>query len=160
MSQQVTTRSFLERLAILEERVEAQARTGWQRDELPFYPTSLHSMPYEDSTTFEIVWETILTPRSASLQLGLVTIGDQVAAVNTGGEWQVVLNDVTVALSGTIAATFSYQLPTGVISLAPYQGASQLKVQIKARRTSGATTGGKFGAGGAVAIAPRYARLI
>lgn len=160
MAQQITAVSFLERLAVLEEQVAVMRRTGWERDELPFYPTSLHSMPYEDSTTFAIVWETILTPRTATLSLSLVTIGDQVSAVNTGGEWQVVLDDSAVVLSGTVAPTFSYQFATGVVDLAPYQGASQLKVQIKARRTSGSTTGGKFGSGGAVAVAPRYARLL
>lgn len=160
MPQQITNRSFLERLAVLEEQMAVQRRRGWQPDELPFYPTSSRSMPYDDSTTLTTVWETILTPRSAILSLGLVMIGDQVSGVNTGGDWQVVLDDTAVALSGTIAPLFAFQFATGAMDLAPYKGASQLKVQIKARRTSGATTGGKFGAGGAVAVAPRYARLL
>ncbi|MEV6313355.1 hypothetical protein AB0M10_32800 [Streptomyces sp. NPDC051840] len=149
-----------DRLARLERQVAELQRTGWERDELPFYPTSLRSMPYEDSTTFTSVWETILAPRTATLAVGLVTIGDQVSSTSTGGEWQVVLNDSTVALSGTIAATFSYEFPAGVIDLLPYRGAPTVKVQIKARRTSGATTGGKWGTGGAVAVSPRYAQLL
>ena len=160
MPQQITSASFLERLAVLEEQVAALRRTGRERDELPLYPTSLRSMPYEDGGTLVTVWETILVPRTATLSLGLVMIGDQVAGTNSGGEWSVVLDDTTTVMSGTITATFSFQFATGVIDLTPYQGLSQLKVQIKARRTSGATTGGRYGTGGAVAIAPRYAQLL
>lgn len=131
----------------------ALQRAGVVRDELPFYPTSARSMPYEDSTSFVTVWETILSPRTASLSLGVVTIGDQVGGVNSGGQWQVVLADVTVVMSGVIAATHAYQFADGLVDLLPYRTQSQLKVQIKVRRTSGAATG-------AVAVAPRYARLI
>lgn len=160
MPQRVPSPDVLSRLAHAEEAIATLQRTGWERDELPFYPTSLKTMAYEDSTTLVSLWETILTPRTASLSLGLVMIGDQVSAVNTGGDWQVVLNDVDVAMSGTIAATFSYQFAAQVIDLTPYRGLSQLKVQLKARRTSGSSTGGKFGGGGSIAIAPRYARLL
>lgn len=160
MPQRVPAPDVLSRLARMEEAVAVLQRTGWERDELPFYPTSLKTMPYEDSTTLVAMWETILTPRTASLSLGLVMIGDQVSATNTGGAWEVVFNDSTTVMSGTIAATFSYQFAAQVIDLTPYRGASQLKVQLKARRTSGATTGGKYGGGGSVAVAPRYARLL
>ena len=125
---------FLQRLAELEDTVAALQRAGWERDELPFYPTSLHTFVYEDSTSFATLWETILSPRTAQLSLGLVFIGDQVSSVNTGGEWQVVFNDSTVVASGT--------------------------VQIQVRRTSGTNTGGKFGGGGSIGGAPRYARLL
>lgn len=153
MPQQITTRSFPERLAVLEEQVALLRRSGWVRDELPFYPTSATSMPYEGSSTFQTVWETVLSPRTAALSLGLVTIGNQVSGVNTGGQWQVVFNDVTVVMSGTIAPLFSYEFAAASIDLTPYRGQASLKVQLKARRTSGAATG-------AVAVSPRYARLI
>ena len=153
MAQRVPSPDVLDRLARLEGEVAQLRRTGWERDELPFYPTSLRSMPYEDSATFAVVWETILSPRTGSLSLGLVTIGNVVGGVNTGGEWQVVLADSTVVMSGTIAATFSYEFAAATIDLTPYRGQFALKVQIKARRTSGAATG-------AVAVAPRYARLL
>ncbi|MFD9752676.1 hypothetical protein [[Kitasatospora] papulosa] len=160
MPQQITTQSFLERLAVLEDQVAQLRRSGQERDEVPFYPTSMRTMPYEDSTTLTTLSEVIITPRTASLSLGLVLIGDQVSSTNTGGEWAVVLNDVDTVMSGTIAATFSYQFAAQVIDLTPYRGTQQLKIQLKARRTSGATTGGKFGGGGSVSISPRYARLI
>lgn len=151
---------FLQRLAVLEEQVADLRRTGWERDELPFYPTSLHGMVYEDQTTFTTLWETILTPRSASLALGLVLIGDVVSTTNTGGEWQVVFDDTTVAANGTVPATFSYVFPALTLDLTPYRAASQLKVRFQVRRTSGATTGGRYGGGGSIGGSPRYARLL
>ncbi|MFJ6319713.1 hypothetical protein ACIQJW_26885 [Streptomyces californicus] len=160
MPQQIAPISLLERLAVLEEQVAVLRRTGWQRAELPFYPTSADSMPYDDSTTLLTMWETILTPRTATLSLGLVMIGDQVSGTNTGGEYAVVVNDTTTVMSGVVTATYSYQFAAGVIDLTPYRGTAQLKVQIKVRRTNGATTGGRFGGGGAIAIAPRYAQLL
>ncbi|MFF1839967.1 hypothetical protein ACFVXE_38355 [Streptomyces sp. NPDC058231] len=160
MPQHATSPDFLQRLAELEDQVAQLRRTGWERDELPFYPTSLHTMPYEDNTAFTTVWETILAPRTASLSVGLVTIGDVVGTTNTGGAWQVVMAQTDIVMSGSVAATFSYQFAAQVIDLTPYRALSELKVQLQVRRTAGATTGGKFGTGGAIGIAPRYARLI
>ncbi|MFC9752976.1 hypothetical protein [Streptomyces sp. NPDC056921] len=160
MPQRATTPSFLERLAVLEEQVATLRRTGWERDELPFYPTSMRAMPYDDAGAFTSVWESVLTPRTASLSLGLVFIGDQVSGTNTGGAWQVVLAESTTVMSGSVAATFSYQFAAQVIDLTPYRALTELKIQIQVRRTSGATTGGKFGGGGAIGMSPRYARLL
>jgi hypothetical protein len=151
---------FLQRLAELEETVAALQRAGWERDELPFYPTSLRTFVYEDTTSFSTLWETVLSPRTATLSLGLVFIGDQVSGVSTGGEWQVVFNDSTVVASGSVPATFSYVLPSLTLDLTPYRATSQLKVQIQVRRTAGATTGGRSGNGGSIGGAPRYARLL
>ncbi|MER6103628.1 hypothetical protein ABT115_15220 [Streptomyces sp. NPDC001832] len=160
MPQYPTTPDFLQRLAELEEQVAQLRRTGWERDELPFYPTSMRTMPYEDATGFTSVWETVLAPRTASLSLGLVFIGDQVGTTKTGGEWQVVLAESAIVMSGTITATFSYQFAAASIDLTPYRARTELKAQIQVRRTVGATTGGKFGAGGAIGMAPRYARIL
>lgn len=159
MPQQPGTASFLERIAVLEEQVAALRRTGWERDEVPFYSTTLRGMAYEDSTTFTTVWESIITPRTATLSMGIVAIGDVVVTTNTGGSWQVLAGS-DVVMSGNVPATYSYQFGTAVISLAPYQTLPELKLQIQTRRTSGATTGGKFGGGGAIGIAARYARLL
>ncbi|MEE4491622.1 hypothetical protein [Streptomyces sp. BE230] len=159
MAQQPGTPSFLERLSVLEEQVALLRRTGWERAELPFYPTSLTTLPYTDATTFATTWETILTPRTATLSLGIVAIGDVVGTTNTGGGWQV-LAGTDVVMSGSVPPSFSFQFGAAVISLAPYQQLTELKIQIQARRTSGATTGGRFGAGGSIGIAPRYARLL
>ncbi|MGW1433375.1 hypothetical protein ACWD6K_32745 [Streptomyces sp. NPDC002431] len=160
MPQYTQTPDVLQRLAELEAQVAQLRRTGWERDELPLYPTSMRSMPYEDSTSFTSVWESIFTPRTATLSLGLVFIGDQVGTTNSGGAWQVVLAESAVVMSGTIAASFSYQFAAAVIDLTPYRTAADLKVQIQTRRTSGATTGGKFGGGGSIGMGIRYARLL
>lgn len=160
MPKVVKTADFLQRLVVVEEQVAAMRRAGWERDEVPFYPTSQHTFVYEDGTSFTTLWETILSPRTATLSLGLVFFGDQVSATNTGGEWQVVFNDSTVAASGSVPATFSYVFPALTLDLTPYRAASQLKVQIQVRHTSGATTGGKYGGGGSIGGAPRYARLL
>ncbi|MET9098290.1 hypothetical protein [Streptomyces antibioticus] len=160
MPKTLTVPDLLKRINALEGAVASLQRAGWERDELPFYPTSLHSMAYDDDTSFVSLWETILTPRTATLALGLVLIGDQVAAVNTGGDWRVQFNDSVVVASGSVPATFSYTFPALSLDLTPYRTASQLKVQVQVRRTAGATTGGKFGAGGSIGGAPTYARLL
>lgn len=136
-----------------------QRRQASRSDELPFFPTNSQTMPYQSDTAFTTAWETILTPRTATLSLGLVFIGDQVSGVNTGGAWQVLL-DAAVVMSGTITATFSYQFAAAFLDLTPYLTASQVQVSVQARRTSGAATGGKHGLGGSIGIAPRYARLL
>lgn len=151
---------FLQELAELREQVDALRRAGTERDELPFFATSQHGLVYEDNTNFTTLWETIFAPRTATLSLGLVFLGDVVATVNTGGDWQVLLDGSTVAGSGTVPATFSYVLPALTIDLTPYRAAAQLKVQVQVRRTAGATTGGKYNGGGSIGGSPRYARLI
>lgn len=151
--------NFLQRLAIIEGQVADLRRSGWERDELPLYPTSLHGLVYEDATSFTTLWESLLSPRTASLSLGLVLIGDVVTSTNTGGDWQV-LFDTTVVASGAVPATFSYTFPALALDLTPYRAAAQLKVQVQVRRTAGATTGGKYGGGGSIGCAPRYARLL
>ncbi len=159
MPKVATTPDILQRLAVLEEQVAALRRSGWERDELPLYPTSLHGLVYEDNTSFTTLWETILSPRTATLAIGLVLIGDVVSSTNTGGEWQLLL-DTTVAANGTVPATFSYVFPALTLDLTPYRAATQLKVQLQVRRTSGATTGGKYSGGGSIGGSPRYARLL
>lgn len=159
MPKVIKTADFLQRLAELEEQVADLRRSGWERDELPFYATSLHGLVYEDGTSFTTLWETILSPRTATLSLGLVFIGDVVGTTNTGGDWQVLL-DTTVVANGTVPASFSYTFPALTLDLTPYRAATQLKVQVQVRRTAGATTGGKYGGGGSIGGAPRYARLL
>ncbi|PWI08320.1 hypothetical protein DIZ27_23055 [Streptomyces sp. NWU339] len=151
---------FLQRLAELEDTVAALQRSGWERDELPFYPTSLRGMVYEDGTSFVTLWETILSPRTATLALGLVFIGDTINSINTGGEWNVQFNDSVVVANGTVPATGAYVFPALTLDLTPYRASTQLKVQVRARRTSGTNTGGKYGGGGSIGGAPRYARLL
>ncbi|MFE3169338.1 hypothetical protein [Streptomyces sp. NPDC059224] len=151
--------NILRQIADLQKQVDDLRRSGWERDELPFYPTSLHGLVYEDSASFVTLWETVLSPRTATLSLGLVLIGDVVSTTNTGGSWQV-LFESTVVANGTVPATFSYVFPALTLDLTPYRGVSQLKVLFQVRRTSGATTGGKYGGGGAIGGSPRYARLL
>jgi hypothetical protein len=159
MAQRVGTPNLLERIAVLEERLAQMERTGWERDELPFYPTGFFALGYDDGTTFSTLWETAMAPRTASLNLGLVVVGDQVGGVNTGGAWQVLLNG-SVVWSGTVPATYTLQFPVTTLSLAAYRGTAQVQVEIQVRRTSGASTGGRTGNGGSIGLSPRFARLL
>ena len=151
--------NFLQDLAALRAEVAELRRSGTVREELPLFPTSQHGLVYEDATSFVTVWESILAPRTASLSLGLVLLGDIVSSTNTGCEWQVLLDGTQVA-NGTVPATFSYVLPTLTLDLTPYRAQSQLKIQVQVRRTAGASTGGKWGGGGSIGCSPRYARLL
>ncbi|MGW0012476.1 hypothetical protein ACWDVX_22370 [Streptomyces tendae] len=151
---------FLLRLADLEDAVAMLQRTKRGRDEVPFFPTSFRGLVYEDPTTWTTVWETILTPRMGTLSLGLMFVGDSVGGVNTGGEWQIILDSSTVLTSGNVPATFTYTFPSVPIDLTPYRGVDQLQVRVQTRRTSGATTGGLYGGGGAIGSSLRFARLL
>ncbi|MFD5938268.1 hypothetical protein [Streptomyces griseus] len=150
--------SFPARLARVEERLAQLERTGWERDELPLYATAFTAMPFSDSTSFSTLLENTFTPRTAGLTLGLTFVGDQVAGVNTGGEWQVLLAGAVV-WSGAVAATYTVQYAVTTLDLLPYRGASDLLIQIQTRRTAGATTGGRNGNGGSIGLSPRFARV-
>jgi hypothetical protein len=155
-----STPNILQRIARMERQLEQLQRRSPaldMRDELAVFPTALYAMPMMDETSFITVWETLFAPRTGSLDLGLVFIGDQVSGVNTGGQWRVLL-DGAVVMSGTVAATFSYQFAAQVLPLDVNN--PDVKLEIQSRRTSGATTGGRNGGGGTISIAPRYARLI
>jgi hypothetical protein len=143
------------------ELAQLRRRSSPMFDEVPVFPTAFQGMPAIDDTSFVTAWETVLTRRTESLSVGLVFIGDQAGSplVNTGGAWQVLLNG-TVVMSGTVAATFSYQFANQSLSLAAYPEGTEVKLEIKVRRTSGATTGGRWGFGGSILIAPRYIRLL
>ncbi|MFF6904517.1 hypothetical protein ACFY9Q_01075 [Streptomyces sp. NPDC012389] len=159
MAQRVPSNDLLQRIAALEEQVATLRRTGWERDELPLYPTNFTAMAFNDGTSFGTLWEGVLSPRTASLSLGLTLVGDQVAAVNTGGQWQVLLGGAVV-WSGTVLPTYTVQYAATVLDLLPYRQQSELLVEIQTRRTSGATTGGRNGNGGSIGLSPRFARLL
>ncbi|MEV6081103.1 hypothetical protein AB0L80_39335 [Streptomyces sp. NPDC052069] len=150
---------LLARLATLEEQVAALRRAGWERDELPLYPTNFTAMAFSDATAFSTLWEGVMSPRTATLSLGLTLVGDQVAGVNTGGAWQVLLAG-TVVWSGTVLPTYTIAYVSTGLDLLPYRGAAGLLVEIQTRRTSGATTGGRNGNGGSIGLTPRFARLL
>ncbi|ONI48621.1 MULTISPECIES: hypothetical protein [unclassified Streptomyces] len=150
---------LLSRLAVLEEQVATLRRTGWERDELPLWPTGYTGMAFNDGTVFSTQWESVMSPRTASLSLGLTFVGDQVTGTNTGGAWQVLLGGAVV-WSGTVLPNFTVQYANTVLDLLPYRGQSELLVEIQTRRTSGATTGGRNGNGGSIGLSPRFARLL
>ncbi|WP_098892277.1 hypothetical protein [Streptomyces sp. or3] len=158
MPQRIRDVSLPARVARLEERLEQLQRTGWERDELPLYATGYSAMPFSDATTFSTLLENTFAPRTASLALGLTAVGDQVAGVNTGGEWQVLLAGAVV-WSGTVPANFTVQYPVATLDLLPYRGATELLIQIQTRRTAGANTGGRNGNGGSIGLSPRFARF-
>lgn len=159
MPQRVRDVSLPARLARVEEQLAQLQRTGWERDELPLYPTNFTAMAFNDGTTFSTLWETVFAPRTAGLALGLTVVGDQVGAVNTGGEWQVLLAGAVV-WSGTVPANYTVQSPATTLDLLPYRGTAEVLLQIQTRRTAGATTGGRNGNGGSIGLSPRYARML
>ncbi|MFD7410160.1 hypothetical protein [Kitasatospora purpeofusca] len=88
------------------------------------------------------------SPRMA-LTVGFV--GDQVGGVYTGGDYRVVMGNNTTVASGTIPANFTYVYATPVIDLTSfYAPGSWVRASIQVQRTSGATTGGLDGNGGAL----------
>jgi hypothetical protein len=154
------TPDFLERLAAVERQLGELRRTGRTASEVPFFSARLTSLVYESNAGWATLWETVITPRAATLLLGLALIGDQVGSVNTGGEWQVLIDDANPVASGSVPPTFAFVYPTATIDLMPYRTATQLKISIQVRRTFGATTGGRTGTGGSIGCSPRYARLL
>lgn len=145
---------------MLEDQLAQLRRSGRRADELAMHPTNFRGLNYDDSTVYTTVWETTFTPRSASLNLGLMFIGDVVSAVNTGGDWQVFVNTTDVIASGSVPATFSYVLPDLALDLSPYLAKADLRIDVRTRRTAGATTGGRNGSGGCIGSSIRYARMI
>jgi hypothetical protein len=115
-----------------------------------FSTVSYWSAPYSSLTTMAEVAGADVPTDGPRLDLGLAFIGDQVAAVNTGGSYQVLVG-ATVVASGTIPATFSYAYATLAINMVPYYAPGGfVRVSVQVQRTSGATTGGRDGAGGVV----------
>lgn len=151
-------RTVEERLAILEDQVAALRRTGNLVDDLGMFPVYYLSMAYNDSTDSETTWQNVFTPRSSTLTLGMQLFGDQVGATNTGGSWEILLNGASVA-SGSVPPTFTLVQPVVPLDLSPYLGVKDLLVELRTRRTAGATTGGKYGTGGCIASGFLFARM-
>jgi hypothetical protein len=151
-------KSLDERVAILEDQLARLQRRGTIVDDIAMFRTGFENYNYDDSTTLSTVMETTFTPRGGLLTLGLSFFGDLVGTTNTGGSWDCLLNGVTAA-SGTVPATYTIIDLQPVLDLSPYLGTADLHVEVRTRRTSGATTGGRYGAGGCIATALRYARI-
>jgi hypothetical protein len=151
-------RTVEERVAILEDQLAALRRTGNLVDDLAMFPSYYLGLVYSDATTLQSAWENTFTPRSSTLTLGAQFFGDQVGTTNTGGSWDIQLNNTTVA-NGSVPATFTVVAPTITLDLSPYLGVRDLRIVLRTRRTAGATTGGKFGTGGCIASGFLFARM-
>lgn len=151
-------RSLDEQVAILAEQVAQLRRSGSVVDDLTLFRTGFENFNYDDASSLSTVFENTFSPRGSSLVIGLSIFGDQVSAVNTGGTWDVLVNSVTAA-SGSVPATFTIIDTDVAIDLSPYLGTSSVHVEIRTRRTAGATTGGRYGGGGCIASTIRYARM-
>jgi hypothetical protein len=152
-------RSLDEQVAVLTAQVAQLRRSGSVVDDVSLFATGFENYNYDDaSVALSTVFENTFTPRGASLVIGLSVFGDQVSAVNTGGTWDVLVNGVTAA-AGTVPATFTIVNSDVVIDLSPYLGTTSVHVEIRTRRTAGATTGGRYGGGGCIASTVRYARM-
>lgn len=151
-------RSVEERLAIVEEQLAALRRTGALVDDLAMFPVYYLGMEYVDTTVFQTAWQNIFTPRSSTLTLGMQLFGDQIGATNTGGEWQIALNGAVVT-NGSVPATYTLVQPVVALDLSPYLGVKDLLIELRTRRTAGATTGGHYGTGGCIASGFLFARM-
>lgn len=155
-------RGIGERLAILEgvvEQLRRTSRTLYQPGAL--FATSLHGMVYEDtaSPNWVTYFETHIRP-ARQLDIGLVFLGDQVSGTNTGGAWQIkVAGTVISSATGTVTANFSYQFASALIDLTSYPSNQPVLIEVQGQRTSGATTGGKYGTGGTLGIGIRWANF-
>lgn len=159
MPQHVITPNLLQRLTAVEQHLARLERsTTGTADEVPFYPTAYETMAYVDNTTYTTAWETTITPRGSTLSMRMVILGDSINSVNSGGDWQVLFNSAVV-WSGSVPATFTYQYVQTILDVTPYASASSLHIELQARRTAGATTGGRNGSGGSIGMSPIYARL-
>ena len=58
-----------------------------------------------------------------------------------------------------LRAGCSTAAPEVVVDMSAYLGTTDLHVELRTRRTAGATTGGRYGGGGCIASAVRYARM-
>jgi hypothetical protein len=151
-------RSVDERVAILEDKLAALQRQGSIVDDLAMFPVYYLGMEYLDGTALQAAWQNIFTPRSSTLTLGMQLFGDQVGATNTGGAWEVFLNGTSVA-NGLVPATFTIVQPVVPLDLSPYLGVKDVLVELRTRRTSGASAGGRYGTGGCIASGFLFARM-
>ncbi|WNI15582.1 hypothetical protein [Actinacidiphila sp. ITFR-21] len=150
-----------ERVAILEERLAKLERSGSVVDDINLFRVGFENYNYDDSPSLNTIFENWFTPRGGRLTLGLTFYGDQVGtspAVNTGGAWTILLNSV-VAASGTVPATFTLTDAYVVLDISPYLGQNTLHLEVQTQRTSGATTGGRYGGGGCIGSAVHQARI-
>lgn len=154
-------RSLDERVAVLEDAIARLRRAGGVVDDIALFRTGFENYNFDDTDSLSTVFETTFTPRGGVLTLGMAFFGDQVGTapvVNTGGSWDVLLNGVEAA-SGTVPATFTVVGASPALDLSPYLGMRDLHVEVRTSRTSGATTGGRYGGGGCIASAINYARI-
>lgn len=151
-----------EQVAALTDRLARLERASGVVDDVSIWRVGFENYLFDDtSAALSTVHETTFTPRGASLTLGLSFYGDFVGTspqVNTGGTWDVLLNGVSSA-SGTVPATYTIVETAPVLDLSPYLGVRDLHVEVRTRRTAGATTGGRYGGGGCIASIVRYARI-
>jgi hypothetical protein len=153
-------RGLMARMGALERQVsELRRRRAQPLVDVPFFPVSAQTMPYQSYTGWTTAWEAVVAPRGEALHVGLAMIGDRVSSTDTGGEWQVLVNG-SLQASGFVDPIFSLQYASVVLVLSGLVGLPEVTVSVQTRRTSGAPTGGKHGAGGSIGIAPTWARLM
>ena len=157
----IREQSLDERVAVLEQGLAQTQRGAALVDDIALFRVGFENYNYDDASSLSTVFETYFTPRGALLTLGMSFFGDQVGTspvVSTGGAWDVLLNG-TVAASGLVPNTFTIVGAMPVLDLSPYLGTRDLHVEVRPRRTSGATAGGRYGGGGCIASTIHFARI-
>jgi len=162
MPQYTKDRGLGELLAELTDRVaRLERRQPIRYDAGGMSATSFHGLVYEDtaSPSWTTYFQTVVRPRHAA-SLGLVFLGDQVGATNTGGAWRVQIAGTPVAgASGSVPPTFTYQFAALTLDLSGYSPTADLLIEVQGQRTSGATTGGRYSTGGTLGMGVRWFNL-
>ncbi len=152
--------SLGEQVARLMDRVAAlERRSPARMDAAGMFATSYRGLVYEDGTAWLTYFQAVIRPRHQA-SLGLVFLGDQVGTTNTGGAWRVQVAGTPVSgASGTVLPTFTYQFAALTLDLSSYSPTADLLIEVQGQRTSGATTGGRYGGGGALGMGVRWFNL-
>ncbi|OKJ06830.1 hypothetical protein AMK19_23570 [Kitasatospora sp. CB01950] len=115
-----------------------------------FSPTSYLCAPYSQDTVWTEVSSAYVPRDAPKLRLEASFVGDQVAGVNTGGAYRIMING-TQAAAGTVPPTFTWVNVSTDIDMTPYYAPGDaVQVSVQVQRTSGATTGGRNGGAGSI----------
>jgi hypothetical protein len=158
MPQYIRPPDLVSQVAQLLERVaQLERRSPRVYDEMPMWPTGPRGVVYADSGAMETQWSGKLRVRAPWLSIGLLLIGDTVGTTLTGGGWQVLVEGA-VDSTGTVPADGTWHYEDVHLDLTSYMGAD-VQVEVQTRRSSGATSGGRYGTGGCIGSSIRYALI-
>lgn len=117
---------------------------------LAFATTGFWAAPRTSATSWQEITGTQAPTDTPRASVNIAFVGDQVAGVNTGGDYRILVAGTTVA-SGSIPPTNAYVYVATTIDMTPwYAPGTWVRISVQVQRTSGATTGGADGLGGTI----------